>query len=360
MQRSLLLPATIFPIILALACWTAFTNPPPIDFVSFWSAAQLVLQGDALGVYGYQPSAFGRLMPIAYPPPFLLWIAPFGLVGFGPAFLLWTVVTGSLYIAASGAPRQIALASPPALSNGLVGQNGFLTAAIFLFGLRFLPTRPIVAGLILGLLVIKPQLAVLLPIALIAGRHWLALVGAAGSAATSLLIAALLFGLPAYRAFFDVLIQYSALLERGRWPWNELASTFAFVRWFGAGESVAVVIHSGVALAAAASVWIAWRRDWDIKVPLLAAATLLVSPYLFTYDAVLLVAPLAWLATRKPYWAVLVWCLAALPLLRAFVPYTGPNGIPLAAVMSLAVLLFSRSEQEDRRGEVSGERLSAQ
>ena len=194
MQRILLLPATLFSIIMVLACWTSFTNPPPIDFVSFWSAARLVLQGDTLAVYSYQPSSFGRLMPIAYPPPFLLLIAPFGLVSFGIAFLGWTVMTGALYVAASGEPRRIALASPPALSNGLVGQNGFLTAGIFLLGLRFLPTRPLVAGLILGLLVIKPQLALLLPVALVAGRYWTALIGAATTSATMLALAAVVLG----------------------------------------------------------------------------------------------------------------------------------------------------------------------
>lgn len=338
MQRSLLLPATIFPIILALACWTAFINPPPIDFVSFWSAAQRVLHGDALGVYSYQPSGFGRLMPIAYPPPFLLWIAPFGLVDFGSAFLGWTLITGSLYLIASSDSRRLALASPPALSNGLVGQNGFLTTGVFLLGLRILPARPLIAGMSLGLLVIKPQLAVLLPIALIAGRHWVALIGAAVSAATALGLAVLLLGAEAYVGFAGALAQYSIFLERGRWPWNELASVFALVRWFGANGTVALAFQLCAAVAAAVTVWIAWRNDWQAKVPVVAAATLLVSPYLFTYDAVLLVAPLAWLATRTPGWNAAVWCLSLLPLLRG-VGYAGPNGISVAAAVALAVIV---------------------
>ena len=337
MQRLFLLPATICAIMLALACWTNFTNPPPIDFVSFWSAARLVLEGNVLAVYDYQPSGFGRLMPIAYPPPFLLWIAPFGLIGFGLAFLVWTVVTGALYVAAAGAPRRIAMAAPPALSNGLVGQNGFLTAGIFLLGLRCLPARPWIAGLILGLLVIKPQLAVLLPIALIAGRHRTALIGAAVSAAAALALAAMVFGVQAYAGFAEVLAQYSQLLERGRWPWNELASVFALVRWFGASGSVALAIQLCAAIAAAAAVWVAWRQDWEAKVPVVAAATLLVSPYLYTYDAVLLVAPLAWLASRKPGWTAAIWCLSLLPLLR-ILGYAGPNGIALAAAVSVIAL----------------------
>lgn len=343
MQRALLLPATIFALMVTLACWTALANPPPVDFVSFWSAARLVLQGDAITAYMSQPSSFGSLMPMAYPPPFLLLIAPFGLLPFGPAFLTWTLVTGGLYLAAAGEGRM-ALASPPALSNGLVGQNGFLTAGIFLIGLRFIGTRPLLAGLILGLMVIKPQLGLLLPVALIAGRHWTTLLGGAVSSLALLALAAATFGVETYVAFIDVLGRYSTLLNDGRWPWNELASLFGFARWLGIGETVALAIQSTAAIVAGTLVWIAWRRDWHAKIPIAAAASLLVSPYLFTYDAVLLVAPLGWLATRAPGWTAAIWCLAMLPLLRGL-GYAGPNGITLAAVLALAVMVACRRRE---------------
>lgn len=333
------MPATLFAVVVALACWQSFSDPPPIDFVSFWNAARLVLQGDAASVYQVLPSRFGDLVPLAYPPPFLFIIAPFGMTGFGPSFLLWTVITGSVYLLSVRAPKRFAFACPPAASNGLIGQNGFLTAGIFLFGLQLLTVRPIIAGAILGLMVIKPQLALLLPIALIANRQWTALLGAAGTAATLLALAALVFGLHVYREFLEMLSHYSMLLSGGRWPWNEVASTFAFARWFGATQAMAMVIHAGVGISAAMAVWLAWRNNVDSKIPLLAAATLLISPYLFSYDAVLLASPLAWLAERKPIAAVLIWCLSLLPLLRIF-GYAGPNGIPAAAAIAVGVMLI--------------------
>ena len=337
-SQFLLLPATLFPLLLLAACWTSFTNPPPIDFFSFWTGARLVLEGHGAAAYQTQPSGYGPLMPLAYPPPFLLWIAPFGLVGFGFAFALWSLLTGSLYVIAAGVPRRAALACPPAVANAMVGQNGFLTAAIFLFGFSFLDRRPWVAGLILGLLVIKPQLVLLVPIALIAGRHWKALAGAAVSATSLIAVAFVAFGIEVYQRFAEVLLRYSSLLQQGRWPWNELASSYAFVRWSGAGHGVALAIHIGIALTAAAIAWAAWRKDWACKIPMLATATLLISPYLFTYDAVLLASPLAWLVSRRPGWAMAVWCLALVPLLRN-VGYLGPNAIPLAAIVSLVAML---------------------
>ena len=347
MPRALLLPATIFSVMVALACWTAFNDPPPIDYFSFWSAARLVLKGDAVAAYASQPSIFGALMPLAYPPPFLLLVAPFGLLAFAPAFLAWTILTGALYLFAAGEEgRRMALASPPALSSGLVGQNGFLTAGIFLIGLRLVATRPLVAGLILGLMVIKPQLALLLPVALVAGRHWTSIVGAAASSVSLLVLAGAVFGVETYVGFIDVLGRYSTMLNGGRWPWNELASAYAFVRWTGIGEYPALAIQVAAAIVAALAVWTAWRKDWPTKLPIAAAASLLVSPYLFTYDAVLLVAPLVWLARRKPGWAVAIWCLALLPLLRGL-GYAGPNGIAPAAMVALAVMVIA--EMRDRK-----------
>ena len=339
LHQFLLLPATLFPILLLLACWTSFTDPPPIDFFSFWTGAQLVLAGNAAGAYQSQMSGFGLLMPLAYPPPFLLLIAPFGLVTFGSAFAVWSIVTGGLYLVAAGAPRRAALACPPAAANALVGQNGFLTAAILLIGLRQLAQRPWLAGAIFGLMVIKPQLAMLLPFALMAGGHWKALMGAAASVICLIALAFIAFGFEVYQGFAHVLLRYSSLLQNGRWPWNELASSYAFARWSGAGHGVALSVHTVIALIAAGTVWAAWRKDWACKVPVLAAATLLISPYLFTYDAVLLAVPLAWLATRKSGWAMVVWCLALVPLLRN-VGYPGPNAMPLAVTAALVAMIL--------------------
>jgi hypothetical protein len=88
-------------------------------------------------------------------------------------------------------------------------------------------------------------------------------------------------------------------------------------------------------------VWRAWRHDWEAKIPILAASSLLVSPYLFTYDAVLLVAPLAWLAERRPWWALGIAVLSALPLAQAWGLYGGPNVTPLAAALALVYMVLA-------------------
>src|SRR6185312_13844103 len=72
----------------------------------------------------------------------------------------------------------LALAIPMAFINALVGQNGFLTAALIGGTLYLIPIRPVLAGICLGLLTYKPQYGLLFPIALIVAGQWRVFVSA--------------------------------------------------------------------------------------------------------------------------------------------------------------------------------------
>jgi hypothetical protein len=189
----------------------------------------------------------------------------------------------------------------------------------------------------------------LIPIALVAARAWRALGGAALSSVALLLVALLLFGARAYESFFRILPHYSAFMVGNSWPWNELASAFALARFFGVTPGAAWVIQGATAAIAAIVVFRSWRLGFDGKVPILAAATLLVPPYLFTYDALLLVVPLGWWVRdrRHPYLVAVIWCLCLLPVAGYFSLYRGPNTIPIAAMISLWALY---SDQERKPG----------
>ena len=76
----------------------------------------------------------------------------------------------------------LALAAPMAFINALVGQNGFLTAALIGGALYLIPVRPVLAGICLGLLTYKPQYGLLFPIVLIAAGHWRVFISAAVTA----------------------------------------------------------------------------------------------------------------------------------------------------------------------------------
>src|SRR5690606_3010560 len=86
------------------------------------------------------------------------------------------------------------------------GQNGFLTAALLGGGLFLIDRRPLVAGLLLGCLVYKPQFALLIPALLALGGHWRAFAGATLSCLGLIAISLILWGWPVWGAFLDSLL----------------------------------------------------------------------------------------------------------------------------------------------------------
>ena len=307
--------AVITATIIGAVCLKSLAGPLNADFTMFW-----------------------KLKELAYPPPYLLLIKPFTLLPYGAAFILWVILTGTLYLWASRQAKLPATANPAAAFNGMIGQNGFLTGAIMFAGLHELAARPWRGGAILGLLIVKPHLALVLPVAVVAARAWNAIPAALGSIAFLLLLSFLIFGAEAYAQFFELSARYGTYVKEGAWDWNELASFYALGRWVGIPVALAWAAHIAIALAAAAAVWFAWRDDWDGKIALTSAAALLMSPYLFTYDAVLLTLALAWL--RWPG-ALAVMALLFIPLLRVFSHQDWQNTVPIAA--ALAVLIIAQS-----------------
>ncbi len=352
-----LLLSTVFCLTVALAAWVHYSQRPAVDFASFWAAGRLAAYGlpalayDVTTHRGVEMTAahMGGLMPFPYPPPFLFFIIPIGFKPFWLAYLAWIVVNALLYVTA--ATRFMAarypLAHPATLVNAIIGQNGLLTSAIFTFGIAIVATQPVLGGAVLGLLVVKPQLGVLLPVAFLAERNWRAIAGAAVSSLALLALAWIAFGGDAYRGFFAITGEYAGFMSGSRWNWSELASLFAFLRFFGVPQAVALAAQGLAALAAAVLTWRAWAKGHRERVAVLAAATLLVPPYLFTYDSLLLILPLAAFLRDKahPWRPAIIWMLLAIPLLGYFGLYLGPNTVPLASILCLWWLAWPESHR---------------
>ena len=341
----------------ALSIWTWARNFSAVnmtDYLSYWAAGKLTLAGDPAAAYDvarhraveFTVAHFEGLLPFPYPPPFLLLVTPFSLLPYMWGFAAWVGITLTIYLIATRPVVDVpySLSHPSVLMNGLIGQNGFLTAAIFTGGVSLLRKRPFIAGIILGCLVIKPQLALLLPVAVIAARLWPAIAGGVASAAAFALVSLALLGTGVFSGFIEILPLYRELMRQDKWPWNEFISVFAFVRYFGIDQSIALTIHFVIAAAAAALTWIAWSRDWDGQMPILAAATLLIPPYLLTYDALLMIIPIGfWVRQQpRPWLAGALWLLCFLPIAFYFNLYRGPNTVPLAAMLTLCALGAAR------------------
>jgi hypothetical protein len=286
----------------------------PSDFINVWAAGRLALAGHAAAAYDWPAHkiveetavghAFDGYFGWHYPPTFLFAAAGLSLLSYATAYAVWVFGTFPVYLAAIRAiigdrnGYLLAAAFPAVLSNFIVGQNGFLTAGLVGGALVFLERRPILAGVLLGLLTYKPHLGVLFPIALVASGHWRAFFTAAIVAALMVAASWLAFGSDTWQAFFGNIGHTShAFLSEGWADWSKLQTAFGLTRALGGSETLAWAMQAAVALAAAAAIAVLWRSRaaYDIKAAALGAGAMLATPYLYTYDLVVLAVPLAFL-----------------------------------------------------------------
>ncbi|MGB9117011.1 glycosyltransferase family 87 protein [Bradyrhizobium sp.] len=280
------------------------------DFLNIWAAGKLALDGQPALAWNWDIHKQVQVAMLGqsyvgdyawhYPPPFLfvaMFLAHFsyatGLVGwaaasFVPYMAMMRAVVGQRFGLMVGA------AFPVVLANTMAGQNGFLTAALLGGTLVLMPTRPILSGICLGLLSYKPQYGVLFPLVLIAASQWTVFFGAAVTTAALALMSWIAFGTDSWQAFFHWMPMFSqAFFTEGRATFFKLQSVFGLVRTMGGSEQVAWMfqwIISGTVLVCVIMLWRS-RADYVLKAAALAAGTLLLTPYLFLYDLMVLAIP---------------------------------------------------------------------
>ena len=215
---------------IALADGLVDRNDKPIgtDFSNVWAAGKLVLDGqpdapyDPVRQYAAEKEAFGgRPVPFFgwhYPPLFLVVAAALALLPYGWALLAWTALTLSAYLVTLRGILQrpetfvLALAFPATFVNLGHGQNGFLTASLLGGALLLLDKRPIVAGVLVGLLAYKPQFGLLIPLVLLATARWRVIGAAVATVFVAAAVATALFGVKVWVAFAE----FDEIHPRGR------------------------------------------------------------------------------------------------------------------------------------------------
>ncbi|MBR1165742.1 glycosyltransferase family 87 protein [Bradyrhizobium liaoningense] len=279
----------------------------PTDFVNVWAAGRLALEGHPAQAWDWDIQKQVELALLKqdfvghfawhYPPPFLFVASFLAQFPYAIAFIGWAAFSMVPYLAVMraiigrNAGLVIAIGFPAAFLNILVGQNGFLTASLIGGTLYLLPTRPVLAGICLGLLSYKPQYGLLFPLALLAAAEWAVLFTAAIVTAAMAVVSWFAFGTDSWQAFFHWIPMFSqAFLTEGRAPWFKMQSIFALVRYVGGTEQVGWIFQWVLTAAVAVVLAVVWRSRLPhaLKAAMLATATLLTTPYLFMYDLVVL------------------------------------------------------------------------
>ena len=249
------------------------------DFFVFWSvvriAAELPTERLAelydpttlLALQNGLEGASGDIHPFAYPPSALLLLRPLTLLDYDTAKIAWLVLSfAALAIALDGwrhPLRVLALAAAPAfLVNVAFGQNGFWTAAFLAGALLRCRSAPLMAGILLALATVKPQLGLLVPVLLVALGAWRAI--GYGVAATGSLVGASLVshGLAPWIAWLDGLQAFA--LETVRQIDHltpHLASATAALLHAGASLETAQMVQLLLGLIMAAAIYRVARQS---------------------------------------------------------------------------------------------------
>jgi len=177
----------------------------------------------------------------------------------------------------------------------------------------------VLAGLCFGALCYKPHFALLVPLALALGGHWRAIVAAACSAATLILLSVALFGWETWQAFFATAGGAHSMYESGRILFSGFVSPFGAMRLMGASTSVAYAVQAVFTLIAALAVGIVWQRRLSLPVrnAVLVSATLVALPLSLLYDMMLGAIAACWLVRGASKDALPAWEKTSLALIYA-------------------------------------------
>jgi len=289
-------------------------HSPASDFVSFYAAGNLTLAGvpqyayDQVIHYLVQQQSSGAEAPhqfFFYPPVFLLLCAPLATMQYLVAFAVFVFATLAMLLRV----LQAVLREPPAswLSAAFafpavfwtigLGQNAFLTTALFGAFTLLLEKKPVTAGLLLGCLCYKPHFGLLVPVALLAGREWRAFAGAAISVAGLVGVSLVLFGWQTWGAYLTAFIHSDQVYTTGTVDFAGIITPFGAARLLGLENSAAYAIQILATMFSVVIVALVWRRggNHNLRCATLLSATLLAIPLALVYDQMLLLLAAAWL-----------------------------------------------------------------
>lgn len=283
------------------------------DFDLFYVVAKAIGGGELAKAYSIQTlmdlmqkySAFREPIPWAYPPPFNLVLAPLGLVPIavayalflGSTFLIWLQVLKRL--AGPMLILPVVITFPGVFVELSAGQNGFLTA--FLLGLAalwMLENRS-KAGVPLGLMVIKPHLAVTLGIAALLKKRWSVIVAAAVAAVLICGLATLAFGPDIWLAYRAAVKENVGFLDKGYFPTARMVTAYAVVQSLNLGSPLAFAAQTLVTvLVLLANLHIGLKKDLRSALGFALVTAPMISPYAYDYDTPIVTVGIALVIAR--------------------------------------------------------------
>jgi len=358
-------------LILAISLWSVYTwntatpglldrsgNLKGTDFLHLYTLGALALAHRGADLYHLAvqstlaaqrvPAASGiRYLPL-YPPQVSIFFAPFARLSYPGALILWLTLSALLYGLCCYAVWRacpnlrnhkltiliLALAFPAFWHLIAWGQTSAL--ALVCFALAFFTLRArheFLAGLALGCLIFKPQLALAAALVFVATLNWKVIIGALLSGTAQLTTAWLYYGPGSLRDWMDMLSNVRAqlpLLEPRLYQTHSLRTFWTLlIPW----PSASLALYIVSAFLVAALVIACWRSrlPLSLRYSALLFATVLLAPHLTVYDLVILTPAFLllsdWIVTQPDHPAtrhlkLLLYLAFVLPLLGPLAHWT--------------------------------------
>jgi hypothetical protein len=346
-------------------------RPVSVDFVSFYAAGSLAASGTPEVAYD-QASHFAAEQRATepgiayqyffYPPVFLLLCRALAMLPYMLAFVAFEALTLALFLLSIRAVLSEhgwawtipVLASPAVFWTLGLGQNSFLTAALLGAGTVLLDRRPVIAGLLFGTLCYKPHFGLLVPVALVAGRHWRAVAAASGAVVALCLASLLLFGLETWQAYLVAFTASPELYAAGQAAkFSGQITPFGAALLLGLGPGAAREVQLAAAVVSALLVWWIWRNNASLPVrsAALILATLTAVPLALLYDLTLSLVAVAWLIRGGraeqflPYEKAILAVTFLVPLYQIQISeltHLSPAPIAIAGLLALSAIRAHR------------------
>jgi hypothetical protein len=326
---------TLFALIVAaVAVWIAtvvvvLMTQPLLggDFMQFYTFGKLAIRGEWARQYDWPsfhalqvslvPESTEYDYPPSYPPLVPALYVPFAALPFGLAFVVWLVSSSVLYMClvavAARTWREIprlhvmlgSLVFPPFVAHQVLGQSTIWPLLGFVGGWWALTyRRRLLGGIILSLVAIKPHLGIALAIVLLATRSWRVIAGIALGGGVQALLTLVICGADAIVAYVrtTLMVLRNPMLIDPTDPRHTHALRTSLERIAPHDLATAVWLAASTLIA-----WMTirvWRRnqEWTVRMPTVLFATLLISPHVQTYDAIILAPAVVWLTP----WALAV------------------------------------------------------
>ncbi len=319
------------------------------DYLAHWTGGAMLFSGDHANLYDpqkqytFQAETTGGTTRLAWfvsPPVVAAFYSPLTLLAYAPSGLVWFLLSSLMLVWCTLSLAELApalmqrrrgivflavLASPPVFEMLGGGQDSVFVLAMWLVALRLLAAwRTVPAGAILGMGCAKPQFVVLVPVILLATRNYRALAAFAGVFSVLLVASVGLVGVEGMQRWAQALASplYMEQVQHGQtWKMVSLpAFALALVppAW---GHSFTAILTGSALLIGASLLLLRIHKVRHLPLDALSvgvatlATTLVFSPHLAIYDAVLFIPVVIYLIERRPTPSLRVSTAAAFGLM---------------------------------------------